>query len=61
MPRYIHQLKNWPTFTWDQEAISAQLAAVRHRQGRLVGRMQGLGFRLSREAVLNTLTEDVIK
>jgi Fic family protein len=61
MPEYIHQLRTWPTFTWDQGAIAVQLAAVRHRQGRLIGRMQGLGFPLRREAVLNTLTEEVIK
>ncbi len=61
MPEYIHQLKNWPAFTWDHNALAQQLAAVRHRQGRLIGRMQGLGFALRREAVLNTLTEEVIK
>lgn len=37
------------------------LGTVRHRQGRLLGRMQGLGFRLQEEAVLHTLTEDVLK
>src|SRR5262249_2940225 len=36
-------------------------AAVRHRQGRLIGRMQALGFPLREEAVLKTLTEDVLK
>jgi hypothetical protein len=34
---------------------------VRHRQGRLIGRMQELGFPLREEAVLQTLTEDVLK
>ena len=37
------------------------MAAVRHRQGRLIGRMQDLGFPLREEAVLTTLTEDVLK
>jgi Fic family protein len=37
------------------------LAAVRLRQGRLIGRMQALGFRQQEEAVLTTLTEDVLK
>jgi Fic family protein len=36
-------------------------AAVRLRQGRLIGRMQGLGFPQQEEAVLATLTEDVLK
>jgi Fic family protein len=61
MPRYIHQLADWPKFTWDQHRLAKQLAAVRHRQGRLIGRMQALGFGLREEAVLATLTEDVLK
>jgi Fic family protein len=58
---YIHELSDWPDFRWDQEGLSATLAAVRHRQGRLIGRMEGLGFRLREEAVLDTLTQDVLK
>jgi Fic family protein len=61
MATYIHELPNWPKFQWAQEALAKQLAAVRHRQGRLIGRMQGLGFSLREEAVLKTLTEDVLK
>jgi Fic family protein len=61
MPDYIQQLPAWPRFTWDQHRLSGQLAAVRHRQGRLIGRMQALGFALREEAVLQTLTEDVLK
>src|ERR1700678_2577046 len=61
MPDYIHQLPHWPRFTWDQHRLAGQLAAVRHRQGRLIGRMQALGFKLRQEAVLQTLTEDVLK
>ena len=58
---YIHELEDWPDFRWDDAALAEQLAAVRHRQGRLIGRMEGLGFALRTEAVLNTLTEDVLK
>lgn len=61
MPIYIHQLKNWPAFTWDHEKISASLVAVRHRQGRLLGKMETLGFRLRAEANLQTITLDVLK
>jgi len=61
MPRYIHQLPDWPHFTWNQDLLIQPLAAVRHRQGRLLGQMQALGFQLREEAVLNTLTEDVLK
>jgi Fic family protein len=61
MPDYIHDLETWPAFTWRVAAMADRLAAVRHRQGRLLGRMQSLGFDLRAEAVLETLTEDVLK
>ena len=48
-------------FQWDQTALAERLAAVRHRQGRLIGRMEGLGFPLRSEAILQTLTQDVLK
>ena len=61
MPTYIHELSHWPRFQWDSGGLAKQLAAVRLRQGRLIGRMQALGFHQQEEAVLTTLTEDVLK
>ncbi|HCN75881.1 MAG TPA: DUF4172 domain-containing protein [Verrucomicrobiales bacterium] len=58
---YIHEWADWPKLTWDAAKLSALLADVRHRQGRLLGRMEGLGFRLRSEAQLSTLTADVVK
>jgi Fic family protein len=58
---FIHEQEGWPRFSWDQASLSDFLAAVRHRQGRLIGKMNGLGFRLSDEARLETLTQDVLK
>ena len=58
---YIHERKDWPDFTWDHAAITPQLSDVRHTQGRLLGKMEGLGFHLREEATLATLTQDVIK
>ena len=58
---YIHQLPNWPRFTWQQDKVAPLLADVRHRQGRLLGRMESLGFDLQTEASLQTLTLDVLK
>ncbi len=58
---YVHERAGWPGFRWDHECISARLLDVRHRQGRLIGRMEGLGFQLRAEAVLNSLTEEVLK
>lgn len=59
--RYIHQEADWPNFQWQPEGLVEPLAAMRHRQGRLLGRMSALGFDLRQEAVLGTLTEDVVK
>jgi len=58
---YIHELKAWPEFRWNQERLTEKLYSVHHRQGRLIGRMEALGFKLRAEATLETLTVDVIK
>jgi Fic family protein len=58
---YIHELADWPQFYWNVDQLSARLAEVRHRQGRLIGRMEALGFELRAEASLQSLTEEVVK
>jgi Fic family protein len=59
--RYIHDLPDWPVFRWNHEPLAGPLAALRHQQGRLVGHMQALGFTLQQQAVLQTLTDDVVE
>ena len=61
MDRYIYQLPEWPQFHWNDETLGALLGAVRHKQGRLLGRMESLGFSLQQDAELETLTLDVLK
>ncbi len=58
---YIYQRLDWPRFRWSSEALSGQLAAVRHHQGRLLGRIEALGFTLRAETMLQTLTRDALK
>lgn len=58
---YIWELPQWPKITWREADITATLAAVCHDQGRLLGRMDALGFKLREEANLQTLTRDVVK
>jgi Fic family protein len=58
---YIHQELEWPSLRWDDAALANRLAHVRYRQGRLMGRMEAFGFQLRTEAMLHTLTEDVVK
>ncbi|MCB9756942.1 MAG: Fic family protein [Candidatus Omnitrophica bacterium] len=59
--KYIHELTIWPKLTWDHEKVASILGTVRNRQGRLIGRMEALGFSLRSEAILQTLTLDVLK
>ncbi len=59
--KHIHQYPDWPNFSWDNEKIAEKLVRVRHNQGRLFGRMEGLGFALQRHALLQSLTEEVVK
>ena len=61
MDAYIYDLPDWPRFRWSQEALSQRLAALRHKQGRLIGRMETIGFRLREDAELRTLTLEVLK
>jgi Fic family protein len=61
MGPYIHTLPEWPQFQWNHEKLEDRLGVIHHEQGRLLGRMEGLGFKARQEAVLKTLTEDVLK
>ena len=51
---YLHERQDWPEFRWNEAAVAVLLAEVRHLQGRLLGRMEGLGFQLREEATLQT-------
>jgi Fic family protein len=58
---YIYQRRGWPEFTWDKKALDQLVSNLHHKQGRLTGRMEGLGFSLRSEAILQTLTLDALK
>lgn len=58
---YLWEKPYWPDFTWDDRKLAALLAQVSREQGRLLGKMEALGFALRSEAHLRTLTEEVIK
>ena len=59
--KYIHQHSNWPTFSWDYEALLSTLGKVRNLEGQLKGQMINLRFNLKDEANLETVTLDVLK
>lgn len=58
---YIYLQENWPNFIWRIEELSDLLADVRNKQGRLLGKMEALGFNLQNEAFFETLTSDILK
>jgi len=58
---YIHQQKTWPDFFWSHSELQAELGMIRNMQGRVMGKMEALGFSLREEAMLKTLTLDVVK
>jgi Fic family protein len=58
---YIWEQERWPALAWDSARLATLLGQVSREQGRLLGRMQDLGFELRREAQLSTLTEDVVR
>lgn len=60
-PLYLYQRKGWPRFTWDTEQVLLLLSQVRHKQGRLRGYLEALGFSFRNETTLFTLTQDVLK
>jgi Fic family protein len=61
MKAFIYQQGNWPNFTWENNEIINLLSKARNLQGRLIGKMESLGFDLRNEALLATLTLDVLK
>ena len=58
---YIHEQPDWPRLHWRIEDLADQLADVRYRQGRLLGKMSDLGFELRQKVNLSVLTEEVVK
>lgn len=61
MLKYIYQYSNWPNFTWNEKEIQQILGKVRHLQGKIFGQINSLGFLIKEEAMLATLTLDVLK
>ena len=58
---YLYDDPEWPAFRWDHAAIAGKLGDVRHRQGRLIGRMESLGLPLQSQATHRSLIDDAVK
>ena len=58
---YLYERPDWPKWRWNEDRVGPLVTGLRHRQGRLLGRMEGLGFALRQEAQLESLTLEVVK
>lgn len=61
MAKYIYEYEQWPHLTWDDRTISGILGRIRQKQGKIAGQMSTLGFAMKENAMLATLTMDVLK
>ena len=59
--KYMHQLTEWPRFTWRLNEIVALASDVRLRQGLLLGGMKEYGFHTRQQATLSVIAEETIK
>src|SRR3989338_6323531 len=57
---YLWQLKQWPTLCWSSETLLPLISRARLAQGKLLTKVATLGFKLSREAQANILTEEAL-
>ncbi len=58
---YIHEDKDWPQFNFIESDLLPLVGVVREAEGRLLGKMEALGFHLQSEAHFDNLRLDVIK
>lgn len=61
MATYIYEHPKWTEFIWKDSTINAVFGEVRHLQGKLIGKMDSLGFTAKEEMTLKALTLDVTK
>ena len=58
---YLHQRKNWWEFQYDKGAVMNKLGPVRAAQGLMLGRMASLGFDFQGEAILATMSLELVR
>jgi Fic family protein len=58
---YIHELPDWPNFTWDMDTMAGKLTEIHRKQNVLLRQMSILGFPLRMDAGIETLTLELVK
>ena len=59
--KYIYQNPDWHSFTYFGDKIQNLLFEIKKAQGYLLGKMDALGFDVKNNALLQVLTENIIK
>ena len=57
---YLHERENWANFTWDDSIVAPLLGDAHFAQGRLLGRLEDIGFDLSQEVEVSSLSSEVV-
>ncbi len=57
---YIHEHKEWPSFSWDKELVGEKLNEVNKAVGYLTGRLSVIGFNDKMSAVVESISHDII-
>ncbi len=60
MPMYIHEHKEWPSFSWNKELVGEKLNKVNKAVGYLMGRLSVIGFNDKMSAVVESISHDII-
>ena len=58
---YLHQRTDWWKFRFDLEVVMNRLGPVRAKQGLMLGRMSALGFDFQDEAMLTTMSLELVR
>lgn len=61
MTQYIWQNPDWINFRYEKEDILIKLSECRLLQGKLLGRVEGLGLALENQAQVEIFTEETLK
>ena len=59
--KYIYQNPDWHCFTYFGDKVQSLLLEIKKAQGYLLGKMDALGFDVKNNALLQVLTENIIK
>ena len=57
---YLHERENWWKFIYDSDKVMTELGKVRAKQGLMLGRMSSLGFDFQEDALLSTLSQELV-